>query len=133
MYPANRPTATADYRVVFRGDATHGPVVSSVERIQVRGAVSLARKHQRVVERGTRITLRGKLFPAHRGAIVLVKLEGPGRHADRVRTTVTRRGTWRVTFRAPARTGRWTAVATWRGDVDHLGSSSAARTIRVVR
>ena len=132
-FPAIRPMATADYRVVFRGDGTHGPVVSAVERIHVRGAVSLARLHQRVVERGTRITLRGKLFPAHRGAIVLVKLDGPGRHADRVRTTVTRRGTWKVTFRAPARTGRWTTVASWRGDVDHLGSSSAARTIRVVR
>ncbi|HEU4337098.1 MAG TPA: chitobiase/beta-hexosaminidase C-terminal domain-containing protein, partial [Nocardioides sp.] len=132
-FPSIRPTATADYRVVFRGDGTHGPVVSAVERIHVRGAVTLARKHHRVVERGTRMTLRGKLIPAHRGAIVLVKLDGPGRHADRVRATVTRRGTWKVTFRAPARTGRWTAVATWRGDVDHLGSSSAARTIRVVR
>ena len=127
-----KPRATADFRVVFRGDATHAPMVSPVERVQVRAAVKLARPDQRV-ERGERITLKGRLLPVHRGAIVVVKLDGPGQHARTVRATVTRRGTWKASLRAPHRTGRWTAVAVWRGDFDHLGSTSTTRTIRVVR
>ena len=126
------PTASTEYRVVFGGDATHPAAVSAVETVKVKAVVKLSRP-DRKVERGHKVTLRGKLGPAMRGAQVVVKLNGPGPRTDKVRATVNRNGKWKVTLRAPHKAGKWTAKAVWRGDAALLRDASPTRTFRVTR
>ncbi len=126
------PTRSVEYRVVYNGDATHAAAVSPTQRVSVKAVVKLVRPDRRV-GRGDRFTLRGKIGPTMRGATVVVKLNGPGRRHDRVRATVGRDGRWKVTLRAPRKTGRWTAKAVWRGDAEVLRDASPTRRFRVTR
>jgi hypothetical protein len=126
------PSASTEYRVVFNGDAAHPQAVSAVETVKVKAVVKLFRL-DRKVERGDRVTLRGKLGPAMKGAKVVVKLDGPGHRTDKVRATVNRAGKWKVSLRAPHKTGKWTVKAVWRGDASLLRDASPTRTFRVTR
>jgi len=123
--------AAQEYRAVFSGDP-HGAIVSATRRVTVRAVVTLAEPVHRVV-RGHHVTFRGTLGPALRGTTVVVTLDGPGRHSQRVRATVGRDGAWAVTVRAPHTPGRWKAVAAWRGSRVLLGDHSETRAFRVVR
>jgi hypothetical protein len=126
------PSASTEYRVVFNGDATHPAAVSAVATVKVKAVVKLSRP-DRTVERGHKMTLRGKFGPAMQGAKVIVKLDGPGNRTDKVRATVNRNGAWKVTLRAPHKMGKWSAKAVWRGDASLLRDASPTRTFRVTR
>ncbi len=126
------PSASTEYRVVFNGDATNPAAVSAVQTVKVKAVVKLSRP-DRTVERGHKVTLRGKFGPAMQGAKVIVKLDGPGNRTDKVRATVNRNGVWKVTLRAPHKTGKWSAKAVWRGDASLLRDASPTRTFRVTR
>ncbi|HET6652725.1 MAG TPA: chitobiase/beta-hexosaminidase C-terminal domain-containing protein [Nocardioides sp.] len=126
------PAASTEYRVVFNGDAAHPAAVSAVETVKVKAVVKLSRP-ARTVERGHKVTLRGKFGPAMQGAKVIVKLDGPGNRTDKVRATVNRNGAWKVTLRAPHQVGKWSATAVWRGDATLLRDTSPTRTFRVTR
>jgi hypothetical protein len=126
------PSASTEYRVVFNGNATNPAAVSGVQTVKVKAVVKLSRPDRRV-ERGHKVTLRGKFGPAMQGAKVIVKLDGPGHRTDKVRATVNRNGVWKVTLRAPHKTGKWSAKAVWRGDASLLRDASPTRTFRVTR
>lgn len=127
-----QPSVITEYRVLFAGDSTRPQVVSAVLAVGVRGVVTMARPDPRV-RRGERTTFRGSLRPALQGRQVVVRLAGPGRHADRALATVNRTGSWRVTVRAPRTTGRWTARAVSPRDGTLLRGVSGTRTFRVTR
>jgi hypothetical protein len=127
-----QPSVITEYRVLFAGDSDRPQVVTPVLTVGVRGVVTMARPDPRV-RRGERTTFRGSLRPALQGRQVVVRLAGPGRHADRELTTVNRTGTWRVTVRAPRTTGRWMATAISPRDGTLLRGVSGTRTFRVTR
>jgi hypothetical protein len=126
-----RPDAAQQYRAVFSGDAS-GAIVSATRQVDVRAVVTLTKPAHRVA-RHHQITFRGTLRPGVRGTTVVVDLDGPGHHSQKVRATVGRSGTWSVAVPAPRKTGRWSAVATWHGSSVVLGDRSASRGFRVVR
>ncbi|NUS51054.1 MAG: hypothetical protein HOQ22_08470 [Nocardioidaceae bacterium] len=126
------PAATADFRVVFGGDSGAGAAQSAVRRVKVRGTVGL---HTLVstVKEGRKVTYSGTLAPKHTGARVTVTVRRPGHRTRTVEARVDSRGHWSVRTNAPHDAGRWTVVARWGGDFDHLGDASPARVLRVVR
>ena len=123
--------AAIQYRAVFSGDP-NGAIVSASRTVTVRAVLSLAQPDRRVA-RGHRVRFHGTLAPSLHGQTVAVSLNGPGRHHQQVRATVSASGTWTANVRAPQQTGAWKAVAVWHGNHVLLGDHSATRSFRVVR
>jgi hypothetical protein len=116
---------------VYTGDP-HGAIVSAARKVTVRGVLNLAQPNRRVAQ-GHKISFHGTLGPSVRGTTVVVKLNGPGRHAVQVRATVDRTGAWTVTVRAPRTPGAWTAAAVWHGNNVLLGDRSPSRSFHILR
>jgi len=123
--------AAMQYRAVFSGDPS-GAIVSASRTVTVRAVLTLAQPDRRV-PRGHQVRFHGTLAPSLHGQTVTVSLDGPGRHHQQVRATVSVSGTWTASVRAPQKTGTWKAVAVWHGNHVLLGDHSATRSFRVVR
>ncbi len=123
--------AATEYRAVYTGDPS-GAIVSAARTVTVRGVLNLAQPSRRVVH-GHQVRFHGRLGPSVRGTTVVIKLNGPGRHAVQVHATVNPTGAWTVTVRAPRTPGVWTAVAVWHGNNVLLGDRSPSRTFHVLR
>lgn len=126
-----QPTGHTDYRLVMVASTPVSsgaePVSSEPVRISVRAAVTLTSSAQRL-RLGSSRTLRGTVVPAHEGSVRLVVRRNGIKTGSVTRTLVDSAYEW--TFTPPSR-GRYSFVARWRADGDHLGGSSPRRSYRV--
>lgn len=139
---ALKPERRTYYRVRFAGDTVNGfaRATSDAEQVRVRAAIStnLSRSS---LKKGERLVISGLVRPTHRGNVRLT-IEGNGRVVARKslelhsvessQNLALKSSRYRFNYRPPE-PGRYTVRASFAGDRDHLGATSAARGFTVTR
>ncbi len=124
------PTTNTDYRARFAGEGSAGlsPATSISRRVNAAVLVSLSTATTRLKLGGSQ-TISGSVSPAHTGSVKLI-IERNGRRLTTKTVPLTSTG-YSFSYK-PGRTGTYAVFARFGSDTDHLGSTSAKRSFKVV-
>jgi thermitase len=125
------PVVNTDYRARFTGEGSTGLPTSTSEarRVNVKALVSLSTTTTSL-ELGDSLTISGSVTPAHTGSVKVI-IERNGERISTKTVPLTAAG-YSFSYR-PQRTGSFTFSASVGSDSDHLGGTSAKRTVKVVK
>jgi subtilisin family serine protease len=125
------PIGNTDYRARFADEGPAGlPSSTSLDRrVNVKVVVSLETATTNL-ELGGAQNISGSVSPAHTGSVKLI-IERNGRRLTTKTVTLTSTG-YSFSYKPP-RTGTYKVSVSVGNDVDHIGSTSAKRSFKVVK
>ena len=128
---ALKPVKNTYYRAVYSGNNTLklGTSASSAKLVRVRVRVT-ENVSTTSVKLGKSLVISGAVSPSHRGYVKLIIRRNGSLFARKKASLSSSR--YRFVYKPP-RTGRYSVVASYAKDADHLGNVSPARKFKVVR
>lgn len=124
-----KPAKNTDYRATFAGDAGYESCASTLERVNVKAIVHL-KLSTTSVKLGRGVTISGSVQPSHTGSVKLKIKRNGVKVAEKIVTLNDSK--YRFVYK-PAKTGSYSAVASFAGDKDHLGNLSPTKSFKATR
>ncbi len=124
-----KPAKNTDYRATFAGDAGYESCASTLERVNVKAIVHL-KLSTTSVKLGKGVTISGSVQPSHTGSVKLKIKRNGVKVAEKIVTLNDSK--YRFVYK-PAKTGSYSAVASFAGDKDHLGNLSPTKSFKATR